>query len=633
MTRKLIVFLFAFCSLTAMASQGSVENETRMLINLMDYVAKDYPMAVSDGAIISTFEFEEMNEFVATAIDYAKLLEEGGAIDSVHPIHSNLVELEQLIQAKGSVSDVAKKADFVKALLLELNLVSLSPTDWPNMESGSVLFKEQCATCHGNFGGGDGAAGVGLNPPPTNFRDKSIMQGVAPFQAFNTIRLGIPGTGMRAYAELSDTEIWDLAFYIESIQHLDNRSAKPSHELSLEELANLSDEELVTMYPAIDLAAQRSNPSKSSTDLAEEPIQLAKRLLQESLAAYRNNRVSEATTLALNAYLQGVEPIEPQIMASDNVLFQELETNMMRIRSDIKSEADINVIEDGISKATVSLDKANDLLGNGERGVAMTSFIAASILIREGLEAFLIILAILGILKSLEAPRAIKWVHGGWITAVGAGLVGWFFADSLMTWSAASRELMEGLIALFAVIVLLYLGFWLHGKTEASKWKEFVETRIKSLLNSNNMIGLGAFSFIVVFREAFESVLFLSSLTSDGLSSSKLGVFIGLIASAIVISIFAWAMLRWFKRMPISKVFLYSSLIILALAFVLTGQGVHAIQEGGYLDIHSLPINLRIGALGIYPTYETALSQVFILIAILVIWKLSTFKSPSVENK
>ena len=633
MTRILIVFLFTLSSITAHAAGGDVENETRMLINLMDYVAKDYQMAVKDGAVISAFEFEEMNEFVATAIDYAILLEKGGAIDSADPIHGNLIELRQLIESKGTIGDVAKKADAVKTLLLDLNLVSLSPSNWPNMENGSMLFKEQCASCHGNFGAGDGAAGVGLTPPPTNFRDKSIMQGVAPFQAFNTIRLGIPGTGMRAFNELNDTEIWDLAFYIEGLQHLDKRNSKPTIELSLEELATLSDEELLSLYPAIDVAAQRSNPIKSELGSTEAPIELAKRLLQESLDAYKNNQVSEATSLALNAYLQGVEPIEPQIMASDNALFQELETNMMRIRSDIKSGADIAIIEGAIADATKSLDKASDLLGTGERGMAMTSFIAASILIREGLEAFLIILAILGILKSLDAPRAIKWVHGGWLTAVGAGIIGWFFADSIMTWSAASRELMEGLIALFAVVVLLYLGFWLHGKTEASKWKEFVETRIKSLLSSNNMIGLGAFSFIVVFREAFESVLFLSSLTSDGLSSSKLGVFIGLIASAIVIFIFAWAMLRWFKRMPISKVFLYSSLIILALAFVLTGQGVHAIQEGGYLDIHSLPINLRFGALGIYPTYETALSQVFILIAILVIWKLSTFKAPSVENK
>jgi high-affinity iron transporter len=186
---------------------------------------------------------------------------------------------------------------------------------------------------------------------------------------------------------------------------------------------------------------------------------------------------------------------------------------------------------------------------------------------------------------------------------------------------------MEGLIALFAVLVLLYLGFWMHGKTESSKWKEFVETRIKTLLNKNNMIGLGAFSFVVVFREAFESVLFLSSLTADGATSSKLGVFLGFLVSAVVIFAIAWAILKWFKRLPISKVFLYSSIVVLALAFVLAGQGIHAIQEGGFLSINSFPINIRFSALGLYPTYESLLTQLGILGVIIVLWKVSSRKT------
>ena len=597
-----------------------------MLINLMDYIAKDYGMGVKNGVVINEFEYSEMNEFVSSAAEYEQLISEAGLFDETMNIHVSILELKSLIQAKANQAEVAQIADEIKLKILGLNLVALAPNEWPNLERGRKLYDAQCATCHGNFGAGDGPAGVGLTPSPTNFRDKEIMSGVAPFQAYNTIRLGIPGTGMRSFNELTQTEIWDLAFYIESLQHLDQRNAKPNSSVSLQELSSMSDAELLEKYPDINVAAHRSNPAPMEVK-ALSTTSIARSYLEESLNYYKNQNYEQANTSALNAYLKGVEPIEPQIMASDNQLFQELESSMMDVRSGINSKIELLDFEERIAKANHALDRADELLGQKQRGWLMTAFLALSILLREGLEAFFVILAILGILKSVNAPRAVRWIHGGWITAVLAGLVGWFFADSLMNWSAQSRELMEGLIALFAVFVLLYLGFWLHGKTEASKWKEFVETRIKGLINKNNMIGLGAFSFVVVFREAFESVLFLSSLTADGLSESKIGVLIGFISSAILLLIMAWAILKWFKKLPISKVFFYSSIVILALAFVLAGQGVHAIQEGGYIDIHSFPLNLRIPTLGIYPTMESICTQLAVLVGIIILWIFGNRKS------
>ncbi len=141
------------------------------------------------------------------------------------------------------------------------------------------------------------------------------------------------------------------------------------------------------------------------------------------------------------------------------------------------------------------------------------------------------------------------------------------------------------------------------------------------------MIGLGFFSFVVVFRESIESVLFLSSLASDGRAESSMGVLIGFIISAVALFFIAWAMLRWFKKLPIANVFLYSSMIILALAFVLAGQGAHALQEGGFFNVSSFPFNIRISALGIYPTYETIATQLLSLICIAILWRWNNRKS------
>lgn len=629
MIRTTLFFLGFLLTLSASCQTKSEEDNARMLINLMDYIAKDYQMGVSNGEVISEFEYAEMHEFVGTAVAKADELDASGVLSNEKVIKAELDQLHGLIRDTAAATDVAKQADKVKELVLQQGLVALVPDQFPNLEKGKSLFAAQCASCHGTYGAGDGPAGQGLNPAPTNFRNKDIMVGVAPFQAYNTIRLGIPGTSMRAFKELSDEEIWDVAFYVLSLQHLDNRSAKTEIEIDIVDLASLSDEDLKVKYPSANVAAHRSNPQPVEVKKEITATDKAKSLLKKSLLAYESRDKMGALNAALKAYLDGVEPIEAQVQASDNALFGRLEADMMKVRSLIEQDASLEALEFAVITATETINEAEALLSSSERGVFDTALLTAGILIREGLEAFFVILAILGVLRKVNIPQATRWIHLGWIAAIVVGMISWFFTDSLMQWSAAERELMEGLIGIFAVGILLYLGYWLHVKTEAGKWKAFVEERILTLVNRNNLIGLSAFSFIVVFREAFESVLFISSLSAGGEGDSKIGILIGFIGSALLLFFIAVAMLRWFKKLPIKQVFQFSTIMVLTLAVILMGQGIHALQEGGYIGINSFPINLRIPILGIYPTIESILSQVGIVLLIIGLWKLNERKTVS----
>lgn len=629
MIRTTLFFLGFLLTLSASSQTKSEEDNARMLINLMDYIAKDYQMGVSNGEVISEFEYAEMHEFVGTAVAKADELDASGVLSNEKVIKAELDQLHGLIRDTAAATDVAKQADKVKELVLQQGLVALVPDQFPNLEKGKSLFAAQCASCHGTYGAGDGPAGQGLNPAPTNFRNKDIMVGVAPFQAYNTIRLGIPGTSMRGFKELSDEEIWDVAFYVLSLQHLDNRSAKTEIEIDIVDLASLSDEDLKVKYPSANVAAHRSNPQPVEVKKEITATDKAKSLLKKSLLAYESRDKMGALNAALKAYLDGVEPIEAQVQASDNALFGRLEADMMKVRSLIEQDASLEALEIAVITATETINEAEALLSSSERGVFDTALLTAGILIREGLEAFFVILAILGVLRKVNIPQATRWIHLGWIAAIVVGMISWFFTDSLMQWSAAERELMEGLIGIFAVGILLYLGYWLHGKTEAGKWKAFVEERILTLVNRNNLIGLSAFSFIVVFREAFESVLFISSLSAGGEGDSKIGILIGFIGSALLLFFIAVAMLRWFKKLPIKQVFQFSTIMVLTLAVILMGQGIHALQEGGYIGINSFPINLRISILGIYPTIESILSQVGIVLLIIGLWKLNERKTVS----
>ena len=629
MIRTTLFFLGFLLTLSASSQTKTEEDNARMLINLMDYIAKDYQMGVSNGEVISEFEYAEMHEFVGTAVAKADELDASGVLSNEKVIKAELDQLHELIRDTAAATDVAKQADTVKELVLQQGLVALVPDQFPNLEKGKSLFAAQCASCHGTYGAGDGPAGQGLNPAPTNFRNKDIMVGVAPFQAYNTIRLGIPGTSMRAFKELSDEEIWDVAFYVLSLQHLDNRSAKTEIEIDIVDLASLSDEDLKVKYPSANVAAHRSNPQPVEVKKEITATDKAKSLLKKSLLAYESRDKMDALNAALKAYLDGVEPIEAQVQASDNALFGRLEADMMKVRSLIEQDASLEALEIAVITATETINEAEALLSSSKRGVFDTALLTAGILIREGLEAFFVILAILGVLRKVNIPQATRWIHLGWIAAIVVGMISWFFTDSLMQWSAAERELMEGLIGIFAVGILLYLGYWLHGKTEAGKWKAFVEERILTLVNRNNLIGLSAFSFIVVFREAFESVLFISSLSAGGEGDSKIGILIGFIGSVLLLFFIAVAMLRWFKKLPIKQVFQFSTIMVLTLAVILMGQGIHALQEGGYIGINSFPINLRISILGIYPTIESILSQVGIVLLIIGLWKLNERKTVS----
>ncbi|MBI1779954.1 MAG: FTR1 family protein, partial [Sphingobacteriales bacterium] len=304
----------------------------------------------------------------------------------------------------------------------------------------------------------------------------------------------------------------------------------------------------------------------------------------------------------------------------DNSIVSELESKMNDVRSAIKNKKDEREVEQKISDAKVSINKAKLLLGEQTYSFWFSFFIAASILLREGLEAVLIIITILSLLKSLHANRAIRWVHGGWMTAVAIGFISWFFTGWLISFGAQNRELMEAFGAMLAVLILIYVGFWLHKKTEAIKWKEFIEQKIVKMLDQGKLFTLAFISFIVVFREAFESVIFLSSMQLQVDNKSRPGIWMGALAAICIVILVSNLLLKFSVKIPIKKLFQYSAIIIMIMAIVLAGQSVHAFQESGWISVTNVRLNFHSTILGIYPTVQTYLAQIVVLILILILW-------------
>jgi high-affinity iron transporter len=625
-----IGLLGAFC-LVANLAKADDAGQARMMVHLLDYIAVDYSMAVNNGVVISEAEYGEMQEFANTI--------EGIAAKAPAQVKSDVALLKELIATKASIDKVSSVANSIKQKVISSYNLQVAPKRFPSLENGAKLFALHCGACHGKTGLGDGILAAGLEPSPTNFHNPDKANGLSPFQAYNTIRLGVDGTSMRAFDELSDDEVWDLAFYAISLSHRKEPLPKfPEKEdlpfeITLGDLASLDNKELITHYDlnpsqaAFVIPALRLYPKETSERSQGDYLDKAVRLLKASNQAYADGDVDEARTLALTAYLEGVEPVEAQLRANDGHFASDLETQLAVMRSQIEAEAAVEEVALSAAASIKMVKEAQALIGSKTFSGWLAFLLSSSIILREGLEAFLVILTILGIIRALKLPMAARWVHAGWMAAIGSGFLMWLAAGQLFNFSGAQRELMEGIIALFAVGVLLYVGFWMHSKSEAGKWQAYVKNKIQGLAKKENMFGLAFLSFLVVFREAFESVLFLSALSLEVGPEQQMAFGGGIVFAFVALLVISVLLLKYSKKIPIPKLFKYSAMIISFLAVVLVGKGVHALQEAGTLGISMLPVRLKVDAIGLYPSWESLLSQVFILALIVILWSLGNRSS------
>ncbi|MGV8946942.1 MAG: FTR1 family iron permease [Lutibacter sp.] len=366
-----------------------------------------------------------------------------------------------------------------------------------------------------------------------------------------------------------------------------------------------------------------STQTKTSSDNA---LKTANTYLMSALKNYKEGKNEIARKDALAAYLEGVEPVEAGLKTYAPDISTKLEQQMFQVRRAIEQNKSYLEVENEINSAFSLIVDAEQVMGNNSLSYWLTFVLSASILLREGLEAFLIIVLILALIRSSGAKKAKKWIHGGWITAVIMGFAGWFFSGWIINISGQNREIMEGLISLLAVIILAFVGFWLHNNSQVGKWKIFVEEKIGKQLQKEKMYGLAFFSFMVVFREAFESILFLQAINLETTALNKSAIGFGVLAAFGLIALFGVLFLKYSKKLPVRQLFRYSSWGILVLAIILMGKGVHSIQESGWISITNSPIFVHVDWLGIYPTIETTVSQLVLFSAVLTMYYISSYK-------
>ena len=282
--------------------------QARMMVHLLDYIAVDYSMAVEKGQVISTAEYQEMQEFAATIESLSE--------NAPGYVKSDVQLLKNLIASKASLEKVSSVSNSIKQKIIGEYNLEIAPKRWPSLKNGAQLFALHCSSCHGPSGKGNGVLATGLEPAPTNFHAPEKANGLSPFQAYNTIRLGVEGTGMRAFDELNDDEVWDLAFYALSLPHREKEVMPAAAEkelkidIDLPMLAANDNTELIQKLglgqeAGLIIPALRLYPKEIAERSQGDYLEKAIRLIEESVVAYENGKANEARNLALTAYLEG----------------------------------------------------------------------------------------------------------------------------------------------------------------------------------------------------------------------------------------------------------------------------------------------------------------------------------------
>ena len=609
----------------AQAAESNPQIKARQLWQLLDYLAVDYGGAVHDGKVISASEYAEMQEFALAAQHQLDELPTTAAKDGM------LQRAAQLRSAVADKADPAAVAQLAHGLADEVEKAypfPMAPTAVPDLQRGAALYAQQCASCHGASGHGDGPFAARLEPPPTDLTDHERAAQRTPFALHQIISNGVEGTAMASFAALPEADRWALAFFAGTLAYSDADKAagaklwqpnSPARQAipDMSALTQLS--QLVLAQRLGDTAAAReliaylrANPALLEA-APEERTAIAKSKLGQSVEAVRAGDRAEARKLALSAYLDGFEPIEPALAARDHALFEKIEAGMMAFRAEVQSGS-LEQVRASAQQLLALLDQADAALAPSQSD-AWAAFVGAfTILLREGLEALLVVVAMIAFLKKAQRRDVLVYVHAGWIGALAAGGATWFAATYLVSISGASRELTEGLSSLFAAVVLLGVGMWMHRKSVAGRWQTYLHQKMSSALTRRTAWFLFSLAFIAVYREVFETVLFYAALWTDGNGWPLLA---GLASGIGVLGIITAVLLRTSARLPIGKFFAVSSVLIAVLAVVLAGKGVAALQEAGWVHATSV-VFPRIDLLGVFPSWQTLLAQAAVLALVLI---------------
>ncbi len=556
---------------------------------MLNIAAKEFEEGVEGGKIVVAPEYEESMLFLQQATNrFARISPEISDPQIIKIIENRFINLMNLIKEKVDSQVIWKKVNDINSELLttfniKINKIPITPVSLAN---GKKIFENNCAICHGIKGNGDGPMARQFDPSPAVLSDPKLTgdKNTIAYDNFEVINVGIANTAMMGWAGvLTETQIWDVTYYLRTFSNVNLKLPPVNIELaSVEESENVKE------------------------GLAEQVVNEAQDILENSLTAYKADQIEDAVELAFDAYL-AYEKIESNLITKDRDLGVSLESAFSRYRGEIKRNAPIDLVESLHKEIILDLSKGLVLLKDkvGFTGMFFQSF---SIIVREGFEAILIIAALIAFLNKSRNQARIKSIHIGVVVGILASFATAYIIHEILHLSMASQEVLEGWIMLIAVAVLFSVSYWLVSKIDNKRWQEYINKQMRGAISKGSAFTLGSVAFISVYREGFETVLFYKALFLYADSTTQ-GIIPGFLAGCVVLAGVFYLINTLGMRIPLKWFFGFTSVLLYYMAFTFMGKGIHELQMGEQISMTSANFLPSLSWLGMYPTWETFIGQ------------------------
>ncbi len=608
----LLVPALMSCSVNLLAATAEGAPQA---LHLLDYIGADYPPTVEAGKVIDESEYREQREFLGVlqglVAELPQRPERAGLVKGVE-------ELSAAVTARQDGATVARQARQLGAQLAVAYEVSQAPAITPDPTRGAPLYAQHCSVCHGTAGAGDGPASVGMTPPPANLRDAVRLDRLSLYAIYNTLGLGVEGTDMPSFADqLDDRQRWDLATYIAGFT-ADPAAAKSEQPFNLADLARQTPNEVLAASgpaAAATFRAQRAQPPQVKRGPAQL-LEYTATTLDKSLAAFRNGDHEQAYDLSVAAYLEGFELVESSLDNVDANVRKDTEKALMAYRQSLQDGLPVEQVQQRLDVAKGKLSESAGLLGSDGLSWSLSYISGLLILLREGLEAILVLAAILAFLRNTGQQSAVRSVNVGWGLALLAGLATWALAAYVIDVSGAQRELLEGCTALFASVMVLWLGVWMHDRRHAAAWQDYIKS---SLVGGGGRFGFAMLAFFSVYRELFEVILFYETLWLQAGPAGHNAVLAGGATALVLLVGLAWVILRGSAKLPLALFFGINAALLCALSVVFAGHGVKALQEAGIFGTRPVAF-FDFDWLGIHADAYSLSAQAVAILAIVVLY-------------
>jgi high-affinity iron transporter len=604
--------------------QGDQTTAVRRIAATTALAAQEYGIGVHAGRVVAPEEIEEARLFLGEARRTASLLPAETARPTIAGLDSLLAMVARTAPADSLLLHSRRLAEALAARLgVSLDEV---PSRQPLVARGADIYQTRCVGCHGAAGRGDGPTGLALAPPPADLSDFSRLASVTPLDYYRRTTIGVAGTAMPAFeSSLSADERWAVALYATLLRLPAPRGEVPTGLREFSATARMSDLELATALGAgkepasVDararIAAVRSyGTTETRPDDAAVVFNAVRSQLDSALAQAALNQGERASSTAFDAYM-AFEQVELGVRAKNPGLANALEAGFAALRTRAAGGATPAELREIQVKLLADLENAERTIGDrlSPLNLFFQSFV---LLLREGLEAILVVGALMAFLLRTGAGHRRRDIHVGVAAAVAASLLTALLLETLFQVSRASQEALEGGVMLVATAMLFYVSYWLLSKMEVAKWNRFVKGRVQDAVSSGSALALASVAFLAVYREGFETVLFYKALFLTG-AGSVLPVLVGMVAGGLALAMVYYAINRWGVKIPLKPFFGFTSAFLYYMAFVFAGKGIAELQEGGLIGTTVLPWAPRIPALGIYPTAESLALQAVLLLLFL----------------